>query len=498
MRTLPGGFIAAGLIALALVAGAPSGRAEQVPAHLASLAAQLYRDAAAGLEAEAVDADRRAAAGRALAALRRAGIRYWARDPVSIPGGAKKAADSLGLDLARAEDKAFLERLIGLDEGSMRTALAEWYALKGAPLGETELTDRVAAVSAARAPGQEALKRSHRIDLGDGESVELRWSPETGEMVVRASDDGSGGSSEYEASLAGRTTLASNPETGAFEAALAPGQSVARTLTAADLERLRASILGEWKAEDGSAMRISAAEADAGDVRPTREQYEREIAALQARIKELKEAKEFVWEDPNSGEIVRQRKFRRLNDPFVYKGERLLVPDAPAQIEKLMAELAQLEAERDGASLLPAERDDPVGYENNQKGANARPVRIEVTEADGHAYVWDEASFDGRRIAARRTLRVLRDLQAALPEEVKRQLLASWSPPAWLDLEATVDARSGALRLSGQYWGLHVTYSGDDYSVRRIDTPFVVERQRWEREGVRYLSAYGAADAALP
>lgn len=491
------GQIAGVAMAVAAAMAAPSLRAETIPEHLASLAGQLYRDAKPELESPRLDPEHAAAAKRALEALRRAGVRYWARDPVRLRGSAAEAAKALDLDLTQADERDFLARIMSLDEQGAREALGQWYAARGVTPGEKVLNDHVAALAAARSPSSETLARSHQIDLGAGERVELRWNPDSGDFVLRAESDGGGDTPEYESTLIGRTTLTPNPETGDLDVALAPGAVPAHILTAADLERLRASILGEWRTSAGAVWRISAGEPRAGEIRPTREQYEREIADAKARLKEIEEAREFVWEDPASGEIVRQRRFRRLSEPFVYKGERFLVADAEAQIEKLKAEIAALEAERDGAGQPPAQRFDPVGHKESRRSPGARPVRIEVRQSSGYGYAWDEASFDGRRVTARRTYRDVRDINLELPAAIKRQLIASWSPPGWLELEATIEPASGTLTLAGREWALHVTYFEDGPEVEGIHTPYS-RAVRLERPGTQYWMAYGAADNALP
>ena len=88
----------------------------------------------------------------------------------------------------------------------------------------------------------------------------------------------------------------------------------------------------------------------------------------------------------------------------------------------------------------------------------------------------------------------MKDL-SGLPQKVTRQLIASWSPPEWVELEVQVEVETRQVYMTGLRWRMHVTYSGDDYRVKRIHTPYSRNR-RLERAAVKV--AQGASKDQKP
>ena len=96
------------------------------------------------------------------------------------------------------------------------------------------------------------------------------------------------------------------------------------------------------------------------------------------------------------------------------------------------------------------------------------------------------------------------DLNQDLPEAVKRELIASWDPPNWLDLEAELDPATGKITMAGNRWALHVTYSsgdmmgGGDYKVKSIHTPYATAVNMTRDGDGRFKKAWGAAENFIP
>jgi hypothetical protein len=485
----------------ALLASMGPALAESVPPHLASLAAQLYRDSAATFEDPLQDPEHAAAGKRALEMLRRAGIRHWARGAIALPGGATAAAEALGLDLANEADRAELDRILALDPGAAEATIGE--RIRAAGGDDAAVNNALTALAAARTPA-EGLATSHVIELDRGESVELDWDPQSGKFQVRARDDGSGGGTPFDSALLGETGYNADPETGALTASIAPAETPARTYTERDFQRIRASIFGEWKDKDANVWTISPGSGanGVGDIRRPPDIINAEIAALQSQMEEIEAAKEFIWQDPTTGEIIRQQRFRRLDTPWEYLGEEALVPNAEQEIAERRDQIAALEAEKAGSGLAPVHQYDPAGFGAAQNSPGAVPVAIEVLQSDGYRYRWDEALFDGKRITARRTFRDIRDYNKALPDTVMQQLIASWSPPSWIELEAVLDPATATVTLAGEYWSLHVTYSGGglfggENTVENIHTPYSFDISM-TRAGSTEQVAWGAADDQVP
>ncbi|MEX2296540.1 MAG: hypothetical protein WD715_03945, partial [Dongiaceae bacterium] len=361
------------LVLLAMPGFLSPAQAEGVPPHLASLAAQLYRDNAKVLEDPQQDPEHAEAARRALDMLRRAGIRHWARTPVQVPGAAEAVATALGFDLASEADRAELDRFLALDSEAAAAAIAE--RIQAAGGDEAAINDAVTAVAAAFMPA-ESLATQHVIELDRGETVELEWNPQSGEFTIEAADDGSGGDKPFNSVLLGETAFAADPETGGMTTTIAPAETPARTYTKRDFERIRASIFGEWRDQDDAIWTIAPVGDDTGlgDIQRSPAAIDAEIEALEAQIDEIQKAKEFVWHDPTTGEIIRQQRFRRLELPWEFVGEEALVPNAEQEVAERREQIAALEAEKSGTSLPPVQQYDPAGFGSAQKSAGAVPV----------------------------------------------------------------------------------------------------------------------------
>ncbi len=469
--------------------------AEQVPQDLASLAARLYRLSGDELAKAGDDVESHAAARLAGGAIRRAGVGYWARDNVTVEGAGARAAKLLGLDLGKPGHRAELARLLNLSSGELREALSA----RRPELDAASLDDLANSLAATRTPAD--LETRHTIDLGDGETVEISWDTESGEVLVRARSDGTGETPAYDVSLLGGAELQVEPDSGDLRTALRSNpEEAVRVLSASDLEHLRGSILGDWRAANGDVYTIGAGDDAAGDITIAAQDYSQLIEDAQAQLETLEQAIEYVWENSQTGGIRRQERFRRLEDPWIYKGEEQL---GAADIARLEQRIAELEAKQAGAGLPPVLRHDPVGHGENRQANGARAIRIAVRRSDGYGYSYDDASFNGRTVTARRTYRDVRDIDRDLPETIKQQLIASWAPPSWLELQASFDPTTGEVRMVGKRWFLHVTYGGGGFfgdgaaKVKNLNTPYA-RPLNLGKDGVRTRVAMGAAADAVP
>ena len=470
--------------------------AESIPAHLASMAATLYRDAAKTLDDSNLPPAQKVAAARTIEALKRARIGSWARRKVTLPDAGTKLAKALDLDLSKPADLEEMSKLLAMNEDAARKVLNARF-----PDG-TMLNEVLNALSAARKPG-DGMATSHVIQFGHGESLELDWQPESGKFLIRSRDDGKHAGKPYEGVLIGDAMLSPDPETGGLDVGVKPAQQPLRILSEQDLVRIRKSIFGDWTTKEGEHWIFAPANgnANAGDIRRERADIERDIKKAEDEIRAIKSAKAYLWVDEKAGRTIRQKRFRRLDDPWVYKGEKNVDPDAEKKIAKLNDELSTLKTELSGAALPPVQQHDPVEFEAAQRDG-AQPISATVKRPNGYSYTWDEASFDGRRVRGRRTYRDERDINQNIPLAIRNQLAASWAPPGWFAFEAHIDLATGKIGLAGQRWALHVTYTmGDIYGggpeVESIHTPFPIEIAMVQA-GSNTKSAWGAADNALP
>jgi len=339
----------------------------------------------------------------------------------------------------------------------------------------------------------EALEKSYDSEPEDGRSVKMKWNPDTDKFSMKVLDDGSGKSEEFATALSGDV----DPDLK-----VKPSDDPVKVLTSSDLESLKENIIGKWKSEDGTIFEFSATTKQAGEIRPPKEVFNKQIERNKEKIKTIKSSKIFKWRNKKTGEIIQQEKFHNLKEPFEYLGEKFAIENAQEEIAKLEEKITELMRERDGADLPLVDKHDPAGFSEASSSNGARPITITVTLTNGHVYTYDEAVFDGRRINAKRTYRVVPDLtNQKLPEIIKTKLVTQgWNPPGWLELDASIDAETGEVILDGLQWSMKVTYSsffGDPPDIDRIHTPY-----SWNvtlsKDGAAFKIAEGAAEDLVP
>jgi len=441
--------------------------AQAVPQHLASMAAQVHGGAVAALDGLAVDAERARVLEEVRQALHRAGVRHWARTPVTLPDGAARLADMLRLDLNAAEDRQALEALLDAgDDGTLRERMRTLLARQGEEAGDEAVNDRVGDLADRLLDLRAQMPTTHSIALDRNRAVNLEWRPEAGRFLLQVTGEGDDESDRFAAAMLGDIAYRTDPETGALRLDVQPHDSPPTLLTAADLERLRESIFGDWLTAGGRVFRIAPGDAgDTGSVGAAAERQARvqgldqRISSLRDRLTALQQGKEHVWENPETGQVVRQQRFRRLDDPFVYQGQQHRREDAPARLEEMERQLDALQTERQAVGGADAGGHDPVGFAEQSRAPASRAVTVTEIDPDGHAYPFDKAWFDGRRLVAERIMTVPEEYNPALPGSVAAELIRAWHPKRWLELEASLDPVSGELSLQGLRWALRVRYT---------------------------------------
>ena len=133
----------------------------------------------------------------------------------------------------------------------------------------------------------------------------------------------------------------------------------------------------------------------------------------------------------------------------------------------------QIEELTTANKILPVDQYDPVGLSGpKDETDSSQPLTIRVTDLEGYAFTYVSARLEAGRITAKRTLGDIRDIKG-LPDDVVAQLIASWSPPEWIELEIKADPATKQVYITGIRWRLHVTYSSDSgHEVSRIHTPY--------------------------
>lgn len=491
------------LLALLIIVAPLDARAEKIPPHMANMAAQLYKGLGDELKGESLPPARREVLKKSVKILQDMKIERWSAKSVKVRSGSAGIAETLELDMGKAPDRALLKDFVDVKGRKGTQAAVRNFAKKAKrKLSDEEANALATKVDAAYGAAFEKLEKDYTVTTDDGRAVQMKWNPDANKFFMKVFDDGKSGGEEFASNFSGdvKTALSDNGKDITLDTT--PAKNPVQAMTAADIEMMRANILGEWTAEDGHIYTLSAAEEKAGEIRPPREFFDDQIEQAKDKIESIKDTKIFKWINPDSGKIVRQEKFRRLKEPYDYLGEEYALDGAEEKIAALEAKITELEAERDGTTLPPVKRFDPAGYKDMKSSDGSRTITVHVTRPDDYSYIYDEAAFDGRRITARRTYTVIKDFSnERLPKVIKNMLLNDgWEPPGWLELEASVNAETGDLLLEGLKWSLHVTYSsffGTGYEISSTHTPYSTP-QILKREGGVFNVAEGADNDFVP
>jgi hypothetical protein len=453
--------------------------ADRVPPHLAGMAASLYRAALPEFEKVDPGESHGWAALRAGEALRGQDVHRWSAASPPSWTGRRQVAGLLEIDLADADQAALLQSfLLQVQSDGAEAAVVSLFEKLGRAVPDPEpLATLVAKIEEALSSGFGDLARSHVIETDDGPDVALQWQPEQGRFRIDVEEPGSEFVAPFQTRLEGRLEPIPPEATDApVEYSLTPAPVPVSTLDAEDLAQIRISVFGEWYDQDGTRWLISPIDGDATDeqedrpaANPRAALLDR-IAAAEAELAGLRGSKVFVWENPETGEREEQDRFRRKTDPWEYRGEETSGEGGPERVAELEQEIARLNDElTQGPRVQPA----PELPEPTVDG-RVRAIRVAYAREDGSMAVMEQARLAGNRITGNRTLDDLRDI-SDLPDRVISQLVNEWSPPEWIELEASV-TEDGRTEISGTRWRLHVTYSGDSLKVKSIHTPYARPR----------------------
>ncbi len=444
-------------VILFVLVAASAGRAADVPAHLVAMARSLTSQIDAADYATSGDA---ALAQRVDAVMTRVRLRSWAGAAPKTPVDLASLTTALGLDLSVDGHRAALDRLLAARDGAaQRVALAAILSLTGK---SQTLNAAAQSFHSALAVQLAPLQKRTKLEAGPGESVEIEWDPETSSVLARVELGAGADDVILHGGAAGK--VVNNELVFDVEADAAP---VTR-ITPDSQAKINADVFGVWRSDDGALWTIrgggeieAAAAARSDPAALALEQIDNAKQQLAA----LEKDKIYVWVDPQGGEVI-QKKFKKLNPPFRYdrvRSENISKVEIAALRERIAAAEAVLK-------LPPVKQHDPLRLKNNPQG-KGRAVAIEVEESGGRRFIYDEASFDGMRLTASRTLRDTRDI-TDLPDWVIRGLISSFSPPEWIELEIWYNPRDKSARLEGLWWRLNVTYDPAYKDIEGIHSPY--------------------------
>jgi len=459
-------------------------RADGVPANLASMAKDLLAQDGSLRSDSGDDPAQKAIRRRAQEILHESGVRYWATEQIREPGAAAKFAEALGLDTGDPKQWAVLSDL--LSEGDIRAQhekLKDWLRSQGKPVAGPEFDSLMQAFDTAQEQAAKDLAKHHVLEVGDrGDRVELTWMPNRNDFEIRikAKETADGANDGFDLRLRGDVVSRPDPNGDGVALAVKAVDDGLSVLTDAEIAEISKSLFGRWRepfdsVNPGTVWDIEPAAGSATNSEDTGNTLDRQISRLQDEIERLRNDKAYRWQNPESGETIAQAKFKRLKEPWEYLGEAPADPDAERKIAERQAKIEDLQAQRGN---LPSYSDDPIRMEETlARNAGTQTLTISKTYGDGFRVTYDQALISEGKITARRILRDVRDI-TNLPAALTRKLIASWSPPEWIELRIRVDPKTKQPYLEGLRWRLHVTYSaglfgmGGDYDIDSIHTPY--------------------------
>jgi hypothetical protein len=466
-------------LTIALVFTVPA-LAQAPPQHLTSMAADLLRSTKEKLEAQSGDSGRALAVKHAYNLIKEEQMFRWGRKTVELTGLVPKLATALGIKKVEPKDIPNIQKLLdAYARGDADRGILDLYEGYGRekPTKE-EIVETKKKIYEAMQSARKDLPLSHTIVRADGrQRITLRWKPEASRFLIKIEDDGDEDTEPYQTNIGGDVKAEVSEDGQDTKLSVVPLDDPIKPMTAKDLEEIKREIYGEWKDQKGNLWTITPPQGSApGPTPPAPGQDEspaQKIAALEKRIKEIKKSRIYVWENPQTGEVVKQKRFKSLKEPFIYnEGEYYAKPNARAEMSRLEKEIKELSRVK---LKLPVQAHDPVGFKDAASSAKAQPIHLSLEDASGYKVVYDEANLSGDRIVARRTLRDLRDI-TNLPKPLVANLVRSWSPPEWVELTIERDVRTGEEVIEGKRWRLHVTWDRDGYLVDSIHTPYSVPR----------------------
>jgi hypothetical protein len=454
----------------ALITTAP---AQVVPPHLVSMSAELLRATKDQLQTPPRDVGPPQVMKRTNDLLEQEMLYCWGRGRVAQAGVVPKIASTLGVPRVTPENLPTLQKFLdNWSQGETDQALREFYQATGRrPPSATEREALSQKLSEVLRADPAASARRHTIQgRNRGQSVTLEWQPEKFRFSMRVEDDGSGGTEPFRTTIAGDVKPKISQDGKDLELSVKPAVHPLHAQDAEELRQICNLLFGQWQDGEGGLWQINPADRrgpkEPAQVPRARPSIADQIKETEARLEKIKKSQIYVWKNPKTGERVEQTRFQQLPAPFDFVGQTYSIPKAEEEIRRLEKELAGLRAAPAEGSAIPS-----PPLPEQKAGGLVTAINLSKTRQDGSIQDWPEASCQGGRLQARGIFNDIRDMKPDLPEPVKKNLL-SWSAPRWLDLSLRFNPATREAYLEGDSWAEHVTYSADDYRIKRIHTPY--------------------------
>ncbi|MFQ5618086.1 MAG: hypothetical protein ACE5FR_03855, partial [Rhodospirillales bacterium] len=258
---------------------------------------------------------------RAYKILRQEGLYHWARRELIRKGLATRLAAVFAIAPVSAADIPRLQRFLDDRIGGRRdAALDELYTAYNRPRPTGKERARiVAAVDALWRDAWGGLPLDYSFEGVRGpHRITLEWRLEDARISVLVEDGEEGAARPTRFEITGEVRFTVSADGGDILVAAKP-------------------LANPFRLKAGGDVAV-------GPVAASGTGRDAEIAAKQKQIEEIEADKGHIWSDPETGETVRQDRFKKLKEPFEYKGEGYADPKAPEEIARLKNEIAALES----------------------------------------------------------------------------------------------------------------------------------------------------------
>lgn len=209
-------------------------------------------------------------------------------------------------------------------------------------------------------------------------------------------------------------------------------------------------------------------------IRPSQDQAQSDLEQLRDELSALRKSggTGFVWRHRETGEQVRQQRYKRLDiDTYEYLGEQ----STEDEVARLQQQIRDAEQRLENG----VKRERATAGDFERLAAKAGPIRVRKLGPCGG--VMDTAWFDGLNLGVRHIADRRCSMNPNLPEAVKAQLLGNVHVPWTAIFHIVPDPRSGLLTMRGNSWGGKVHYDQFTLKVSKQSGPYYYAAPRGER-----------------
>jgi len=295
--------------------------ADAVPDHLVSMTVDLLKATKKDLTADSRPGKPGNGFGRAYKILKQEGLFHWGRKSLIQKGMASEIAAALGIGPVGSADIPKLQQFLDTQRGGrMDAAIDELFTAYGRkrPVGEareksTHALDKLWDTtwgSLSKRYTLEGIRGPHRIAL--------YWEFENARFSIQIMEDYDATPDSTQTRIEGDVRFTVDPGGQDLEICVIP---------TADPIRMMSQKAVAPKQDDTPRRNVtdkrekSALSEDNRQVSPTEGKGRAENIAQKRPDQEKAPSKVYVWKNPETGEVVRQTRFKRLKDPFEYEGE---------------------------------------------------------------------------------------------------------------------------------------------------------------------------------